>query len=129
MQRHVEGHRLDEEHCRQIVGGIDPEQRGGGAVPEELAHRAAVLGGAGWSCFADREVEAEPDLALARKPLTLGHARVQLVGGHQFDGGGLEDVHTIESPLAEEHPGKAHVIIDRRGEAESARGELVVLES
>src|SRR5262245_1519537 len=64
----VERHELDEEHGREIVLGIDPEQRACGSVPEELAHNAVVLVGIGRWTHAHGEVDAEADLSLPREP-------------------------------------------------------------
>src|SRR5690349_13417501 len=43
VQGSVERHFLGEEDGGQPIGGVDPEERRGGAVPEELSNGSAIL--------------------------------------------------------------------------------------
>src|SRR4051812_7719698 len=65
MQCAVEGHFLGEEYGRHLIGGIDPEQRRGGAVPEEFADGPAVLFGLLRLRDSYREIQPEAHGAFA----------------------------------------------------------------
>src|ERR1035441_10670636 len=49
------------------------------------------------------EIETKAYGAFSREEEALGDARVQLVGGHQFDGGWLENAGAIELAGVEQH--------------------------
>ena len=107
MQRAVERHLLREEDGRQVIGGIHPEQRRRGAVPEELAHRAPVLLRLLRLRHAHREVHAEAHRSLAGQEIALRDARIQLVGRHQPHGGRLENSGAVEFAAVQQHARQA----------------------
>src|SRR5688500_14057347 len=124
VQSAVERVALDEEYCGEIIGRIDPEQSRPGAVPEELADRAAIFGRILGPAGADEDIDPPAAAALARKPRPLGHAGVELVGGHEPDGRRFEDAHAIEAAAVEQHAGESQIIVEGRGEPGAAHGQL-----
>src|ERR1035441_5075061 len=119
---------LGEEHGGHVIRRIYPEEGGGGAVPEEFAYCAAVFFGLLRLGHAHGENETKAYGAFSREEEALGDARVQLVGGHQFDGGWLENAGAIELAGVEQHARQVHIVIDGGSQAEAAASEAVVVE-
>src|SRR5262245_41750222 len=86
----VEGTHLREQHRRDLVLRIDPEQRARRAVPEEFAHRARGFGGVLRRRDAHREVDAEAHLPLAGQPGLVGDFLRHRIRGHELHSFGLE---------------------------------------
>jgi hypothetical protein len=57
-----------------------------------------------------------PRLSRTGEEIALGDPGVQVVGRHQLHGRSFEDADPVKFAFVQQHPGKSHVVVERRSE-------------
>src|SRR5205814_10163363 len=98
---------LRHEHGKQVLDGIDPEERSAHAAPEKLADRAQKRRYAGLRAHRQAEAAAVAGGHQSASDLDVGS---EVTGRHQLQRLAADDPHSVERTAVEQHLAEPRIV-------------------